>query len=102
MGRDGLCGVQAMKRIVRLVGYARPYALYLLISVALTLVYAAMAGFRVLLIKPIIDTVLSPQASPDKVLVFTVPHFNRQVNLQWLIPHHFHNAWTVVALALVG
>jgi subfamily B ATP-binding cassette protein MsbA len=91
-----------MKRILRLLWYMRPYTVHVAAALLLTGVYAAMAGFRILLIKPIIDNVLSPKASPDKVLVFSVPHTQRQINFQWLIPHHFHNAWTVVALALVG
>jgi subfamily B ATP-binding cassette protein MsbA len=91
-----------MKRILRLLGYMRPYALYSVVSVLLTAVVAALAGFRMLLIKPIIDNVLSAAASPDQVLVFQIPHTHHQINLQGLIPHHFHNAWTVVAVALVG
>ena len=51
-----------MKRIVRLVWYLRPYTGYALLSVALTTVVAAMAAFRMLLIKPIFDNVLSPDA----------------------------------------
>jgi subfamily B ATP-binding cassette protein MsbA len=91
-----------MKRIWRLFLYMRPYALYSLASVGLMGVYAAMAGFRVLLIKPIVDNVLTPKASPEQVLVFTVPHTQWHINLQRLIPHHFHSAWDVVAVALVG
>lgn len=91
-----------MRRVWRLLRYARPYALYSLASVALMAVVGAMAGLRVLLIKPIIDNVLSPRASPDQVLVFTIPHTHRVIDLQFLIPHHFHNAWTVVAVALIG
>jgi subfamily B ATP-binding cassette protein MsbA len=34
--------------------------------------------------------------------VFTVPHTNYVINLQGLLPSYFHNAWTVVAVALVG
>jgi subfamily B ATP-binding cassette protein MsbA len=71
-------------------------------SVVLMAVFAAMAALRVMLIKPIIDNVLSPNASPHQVLVFTIPHTQRVIDLQFLIPHHFHNAWTVVAVALVG
>jgi subfamily B ATP-binding cassette protein MsbA len=55
-----------------------------------------------MLIKPIIDNVLPAGSAPDQVLVFHVPHSSFTVNLQWLIPHHFHNAWTVVAIALIG
>jgi subfamily B ATP-binding cassette protein MsbA len=91
-----------MKRTLRLLGYMRPYVLYSLVSVVLTAIVAALAGFRILLIKPIIDNVLSPAASPDKVLVYLIPHTHRIINLQRFIPHHFHNAWTVVAVALVG
>ena len=91
-----------MKRTLRLLGYMRPYILYSLVSVVLTAIVAALAGFRILLIKPIIDNVLSPAASPDKVLVYPIPHTHRIINLQRFIPHHFHNAWTVVAVALVG
>ena len=58
-----------MRRMVRLLRYARPYALYSLASVLLTAVVGAMAGLRVLLIKPIIDNVLSAKQSPDHVLV---------------------------------
>ena len=91
-----------MRRIWRLLGYARPYALFMLASVVTTAVFAAMAALRVMLIKPIIDNVLSAKASPDQVLVFTIPHTHRTIDLQFIIPHHFHNAWTVVAVALVG
>jgi subfamily B ATP-binding cassette protein MsbA len=91
-----------MKRTLRLLGYMQPYTFSLLISVALTAIVAALSGFRILLIKPIVDNVLSPAASPDKVLVYPIPHTHRLINLQRFIPHHFHNAWTVVAVALIG
>jgi subfamily B ATP-binding cassette protein MsbA len=91
-----------MKRVWRLLVYMRPYTLHWVLSVVLMAVYAALAAFRIMLIKPIIDNVLSPAASPDQVLVFSMPHSSHQLNLQFLIPKHFHNAWTVVAVALVG
>jgi subfamily B ATP-binding cassette protein MsbA len=91
-----------MKRILRLLGYMRPYVLFSSISVLLTAVVALLAGFRMLLIKPIIDNVLSAAASPDQVLIFSIPHTHTRINLQRFLPHHFHNAWTVVAVALVG
>jgi subfamily B ATP-binding cassette protein MsbA len=86
----------------RLLRYARPYAFYLFSAIVLMVIFAAMAALRVLLIKPIVDNVLSPVASPGHVLVFTIPHTHRVIDLQFLIPHHFRNAWTVVAVALVG
>ncbi len=91
-----------MRRVVRLLGYMRPYTLYWALSVGLMAVVGALTGFRVMLIKPILDNVLSAASSPDKVLNFVVPHTQFHIDLQALIPHHFHNAWTVVAVALVG
>ena len=82
-----------MKLVVRLLSYMRPYALYWALSVLLMAIVGALAAFRVLLIKPIIDNVLSAASSPDKVLNFVIPHTHRHVNLQIFIPHHFHNAW---------
>ena len=91
-----------MKRIWRLLMYVRPYVLYSLASVVLMAIVGAMAAFRILLVKPIFDNVLSPDAPPGLVLLFRIPHTDHVVNLQWLLPSHFHNAWTVVAVALVG
>jgi subfamily B ATP-binding cassette protein MsbA len=80
----------------------RPYVLYWTLSVLLMAVVGALAAFRVLLIKLIINNVLSAASSPDKVLDFPIPHSQLHLNLQPLVPHHFHNAWTVVAFALVA
>ena len=91
-----------MRRIWRLLQYIRPYALYSLVSVALMAVVGAMAAFRILLVKPIFDNVLSPNAPPGLVLVFRIPHTDFDINLQRFLPSYFHNAWTVVAVALVG
>jgi ATP-binding cassette, subfamily B, bacterial MsbA len=91
-----------LRRIWRLLLYVRPYALYSLASVVLMAVVGAMAAFRILLVKPIFDNVLSPDAPPGLVLVFQIPHTNYFINLQRLVPSYFHNAWTVVAVALVG
>ena len=90
-----------MSRIWRLLLYVRPYALYSLASVVLMAMVGAMAALRLLLVKPIFDNVLSPDAPTDDLLVFHVPHIQRTLNLHFLVPSHFHNAWTVVAYALI-
>ncbi len=91
-----------MKRILRLLNYMRPYTLYLFSSVLLMAVYALMAGFRVMLIKPIIDNVLSPTATPDKLLNFSIPYTQLHINLEPFLPHRLQNAWAIVAMALIG
>lgn len=89
-----------MKRIWRLLLYVRPYALHSLISVLLMAVVGAMTAFRLLLVKPIFDNVLSPQES-KRVLNFPIPHTGWALDLNFLVPSHFHNSWTIVAYALV-
>jgi subfamily B ATP-binding cassette protein MsbA len=90
-----------MKRIWRLLLYVRPYALYSLASVVLMALVGAMAAFRILLIKPIFDKVLSPDSPGGDVLVFHIPLYAEPVNLHFLVPSHFHNSWNIVAYALV-
>jgi subfamily B ATP-binding cassette protein MsbA len=94
--------MEAMRRIWRLLKYARPYALYTLLSVVLMAIVGAMAGLRIYLIKPIFLKVLRPEDQSANFLLFRVPWVNRQVDLHFLVPNHFQNAWTVVAYALVA
>src|SRR5215469_11978688 len=91
-----------MRRIWRLLRYMRPYMVHVVVSVLLMAVVGALAAFRILLIKPIIDNVLRAGDSSDKLVLFTIPHTHYRVDLRSFVPHHFHNAWTVVAVALVG
>jgi ATP-binding cassette, subfamily B, bacterial MsbA len=90
-----------LRRIGRLLFYLRPYVLYSLGSVVLLAVMAAMGTLRLLLIKPIFDKVLNPSAPSTDLLVFPVSHTKYVLNLHFLVPSHFHNAWTVIAYALV-
>jgi len=69
--------------------------------VVLLAIVGAMAAFRILLVKPIFDNVLRPDAVSHDVLVFHLKHFGRTLNLSFLVPSHLHNAWNVVAYALV-
>ena len=90
-----------MRRIWRLLRYLRPYALYSGLSVVLMAVVGGLAAFRILLVKPIFDNVLSPDAPTRGLLVIRLPLLGRTLDLQFLVPHHLHNAWSVVAYALV-
>jgi subfamily B ATP-binding cassette protein MsbA len=91
-----------MKRIWRLLHYARPYALYSLASVVLMGTVGAMAGLRIFLVKPIFLKVLRPEDQATDFLVFRIPWGNHHVDLHFLVPSHFHNAWPVVAYLLVA
>lgn len=91
-----------MRRMLRLLGYLRPYFLFSLASVVLMATVGLMAAFRVLLVKPIFDNVLRPDAPAGDLLKIDLKWIHRVVDLHFLVPSHFHNAWTVVAYALIA
>jgi subfamily B ATP-binding cassette protein MsbA len=91
-----------VRRIGRLLYYLRPYLLYSLGSVVLMAVVGALSAFRILLIKPIFDKVLNPDSPSGDLLIFPISHTRYTLNLHFLVPSHFHNAWTVVAYALIA
>lgn len=91
-----------MKQILRLLSYLRPYLLFFFGSVLLMATVGLMAALRVLLVRPIFDKVLQPDAPTDDLLRFKVAQLHTELNLHFLVPSHFHNAWTVIAYALIA
>jgi ATP-binding cassette, subfamily B, bacterial MsbA len=90
-----------MKRLLRLVRYGLPYWLQLLPGVLLLAGVGLLDNFRTLLFQPIFDKVLAPNA-PDGPIVLGVPRSPWHMDLRVVVPHFMHNAWTVVAFALVA
>jgi subfamily B ATP-binding cassette protein MsbA len=90
-----------MKRMWRLLMYARPYVLYSVASVVLMAVVGAMAALRIYLIKPIFNKVLRPEDQSADFLMLKIPGVQRTIDLHILVPSHFHNAWPVVAYLLI-
>jgi subfamily B ATP-binding cassette protein MsbA len=91
-----------LRRVWRLLGYLRPYLLFSLASVLLMAMVGLMAAFRLMLIKPIFDNVLRPDAPVGDLLKIPVKPLHRVVDLHFLVPHHFSTAWAVVAYALIA
>ena len=91
-----------MRQLLRLLRYIRPYSLQLLAAVILLAAYGFFDAFRILLVGPILDRVLHPEAATNEILLFKIPWSGTPVYLQQFVPAYFHNVWTVVAVALVG
>ncbi len=91
-----------MKNFFRLLGYGVRYTLVWLPGVALSAVVGVLDAFRVLLLQPIFDQVLRPDA-PEGPILLGLAKSRWSFDLRQLIPHflHIHNAWDVVAYALV-
>ena len=91
-----------MRQLMRLVRYALPYWWQILSSVLLMAAVGALDAFKFLLIRPIFDRVLNPSTGSKDIQLFVIPITHHPVYLQQLVPSHFTNAWTMVAVALVG
>ena len=91
-----------MKKFFRLIRYGLPYTLQWLPGVFLLAAVGILDTFRTLLLQPIFDQVLRPDA-PEGPITLGLPSSHWHFDLRMLVPHflHMHNAWTVVAFALV-
>jgi ATP-binding cassette, subfamily B, bacterial MsbA len=90
-----------MKNVLRLLRYGLPYTLEWLPGVALSAVVGALEAFRVLLLQPIYDQVLNPNA-PEGPILIGLAHSRWHFDLRMVAPHFIHNAWDVVAYALIA
>jgi subfamily B ATP-binding cassette protein MsbA len=91
-----------MRQLIRLIRYVFPFLVQLLPGVLLLAGVGFLEAFRLMLIKPVLDRVLVPASGSGNIVLFTIPKIGRPVYLQSFVPAHFHNAWTIVAYALVG
>ena len=91
-----------MRQLTRLVGYVFPFLWQLLPGVLLLAGVGFLEAFRLVLLKPVFDRVLVPSSGSEKILLFTIPRTAHAIYLQQFVPSHFHNAWTIVAYAIVA
>jgi subfamily B ATP-binding cassette protein MsbA len=90
-----------MRNFLRLLRYGLPYTLEWLPGVMLSAVVGLLEAFRVLLLQPIFDQVLRPDA-PDGPIEIGLLNKPWHFDLRILAPHFIHNAWVVVAYALIA
>jgi len=91
-----------MRQVVRLVRYVLPFLLQLLPGIFLLAAVGFLEAFRLVLLKPVLDRVLVPSTGSENIILFTMPQSGHPIYLQRFVPTHFHNAWTIVAFALVA
>jgi ATP-binding cassette, subfamily B, bacterial MsbA len=90
-----------MRQLTRLARYVLPLLPQLIAGVLLLAGVGFLEAFRIILLKPVLDRVLNPASGSDNIVLFTLPRTQHVVYLQSFVPSHFHNAWTIVAYALV-
>src|SRR5579885_3108204 len=91
-----------MRQVIRLVRYVLPFVAQLFTGVVLLAGVGFLEAFRLILLKPVLDRVLNPSSGSENIILFTMPNTGQPIYLQRFVPTHFHNAWTIVAFALVA
>ena len=91
-----------MKRFFRLTMYVAPYWFQSLLGVVLLAAVGLLEAIRLLILGPILRTVLDPSVKTESIPLFPKLPGAYQFDLMKMVPSHFHNAWTVVAVALIG
>jgi ATP-binding cassette, subfamily B, bacterial MsbA len=91
-----------MRNFLRLLRYGVPYTFQWLPGVVMSSLVGLLDAFRILLLQPIFDRVLAPGA-PEGPIMLGVTKSKWHFDLRQIVPHflHLHNAWDVVAFALV-
>jgi len=89
-----------MRQLKRLLHYVKPYWFYVAASVVSMALVGLLDAFRLLLIGPIFDFVLNPSEQSRELHL--LPTTRWALKLNWFVPGHFHNVWTMVAFALVA
>ncbi len=91
-----------MSQVQRLLEFLRPYRLRFAIAFVLMAMVGLCEAITALLIKPIGDIVLKPDADAGGIPIFkSLPWNHHTLYLRDLFPGHIHNVWTVVALAII-
>jgi len=91
-----------MTRFLRLSRYVLPYWFQSLLGVVLLAAVGMFEALRLLILGPVLGTVLNPSSNARSYPLFPNLPPRYQFDLLSIVPSHFHNAWTVVAVALVG
>jgi subfamily B ATP-binding cassette protein MsbA len=89
-----------MKQLLRLTSYGRKYWPQILISVVLMALAGAAQGTMPLLIQPVFDRVLVPNAPDGPIPLLPRPVFGHRIDLHHIIPFR-GSAWTMIATALL-
>jgi ATP-binding cassette, subfamily B, bacterial MsbA len=91
-----------MKRFFRLLRYGLPYTLKWLPGVVLLAVVGLLDALRTVLFVPILGVVLNPRSQNSDLKLFPLASPGWQFDVHKFVPAQLHNAWTVVAFALIG
>jgi subfamily B ATP-binding cassette protein MsbA len=91
-----------MPELMRLLRSVRAYRWKLAGGLVMMLGVGFFEAITALLIAPIFDRVLAPQAPDSTVILTRIPWLDTTIYLDQLLPSWIHNVWTVVAVFVLS
>jgi subfamily B ATP-binding cassette protein MsbA len=91
-----------MSELIRLLRLVRGYGFKLSGGMLMMLGVGFFEAITALLIAPIFDRVLAPQAPDSKVALTKIPWIDTTIYLDQIVPSWMHNVWTIVAVFVLG
>jgi len=98
---DGVPRVTEHDEIRRLLSYLRPYVPGLAAGIMLIAVMGVVEFLIAFALRPAFDVILNPHSTSQALTLFQIPFTSHVVDLHSFAPRHFHNVWTVFAVALL-
>jgi subfamily B ATP-binding cassette protein MsbA len=98
---DGISRVNERDEIRRLLRYIRPYTPRLVLGILLIAVMGVAEFLVAFALRPAFDVILNPHSTAQALVLFQIPYTHHVIDLHSFVPRHFHNVWTVFALALL-
>ena len=93
--------VSVQQELRRLLGYLGPYIPRLIFGILLIALMGAVEFLIAFSLRPAFDVILNPHSTAQALALFKVPFTNHMIDLHSFAPRHFHNVWTVFAVALM-
>ncbi len=93
---------KALSELFQLLRYVKPHLPRLLIAVALMAVVGACHGLVAVLIEPVFDRVLDPDAAHEPIRLVEAPFTDWALHLDDLLPTSMADVWGMIAAAIFG
>jgi subfamily B ATP-binding cassette protein MsbA len=98
---DDIPRVTEHDEIRRLLSYLRPYGAGLAAGIVLIAIMGVVEFLVAFALRPAFDVILNPHSTSQALTLFKIPFSTHVVDLHSFAPRHFHNVWTVFAVALL-
>jgi ATP-binding cassette, subfamily B, bacterial MsbA len=88
-------------QLKRLLAYAKPYSLRMIVGIVLVAFVAAAEGTLAFMVKAAVDSVLHPERFTSQLPLLTLPWNGKVIYLNEFFPSSIHNVWTIFSITVL-